>query len=288
MDKATEIANSIKEFGIEALGRYYGIYRGFIEDNEDPEFLGRCKLKVPQVHGENDSLDYWAWSKGMFCGAGIGMFAIPNIGDMVWVSFEGGDPRFPVWEYGHYAKTKGIKDTDDKWKTNGNKPTNVVFQTTAGHRLEFENKDGSELVRLTNKQGYIIELNKNGISSIVPAGKKINLGTLNNAAEPAVLGDKNVTTLTDIKDLITTIQTILTTMNSSLTALAASYSAVGAADATIATGLGLTYATADVANGTALSTAVASISINLTNLATELAKLVTDIPTTKSQKVRLD
>ena len=31
--------------------KYFGIYRGIVEDIEDPIKLGRCKIRVPAVHG---------------------------------------------------------------------------------------------------------------------------------------------------------------------------------------------------------------------------------------------
>lgn len=77
-----EFKNMLSQFGLEAFNKYYGCYRGFIADNVDPQSLGRLKLKVPQVYGE-EVMDYWAFSKGMPVGKQIGMYAIPNIGDMV-------------------------------------------------------------------------------------------------------------------------------------------------------------------------------------------------------------
>jgi len=38
---------------------YYGIYRGVVVDNHDPKNLGRIRMMVPQVSGEN--VTDWAW-----------------------------------------------------------------------------------------------------------------------------------------------------------------------------------------------------------------------------------
>lgn len=38
---------------------YYGLYRGVVVDNNDPKNLGRIKMMVPQVSGEN--VTDWAW-----------------------------------------------------------------------------------------------------------------------------------------------------------------------------------------------------------------------------------
>lgn len=39
--------------------KYYGFYRGVVVDNNDPKNLGRIKMIVPQVSGEN--VTDWAW-----------------------------------------------------------------------------------------------------------------------------------------------------------------------------------------------------------------------------------
>ena len=39
--------------------KYYGFYRGVVVDNNDPKNLGRLKMVVPQVSGEN--VTDWAW-----------------------------------------------------------------------------------------------------------------------------------------------------------------------------------------------------------------------------------
>lgn len=45
-----------------ADNNYFGIYRALVIDNDDPEGLGRVKLQIPQVLGEN--VTEWAWPIG--------------------------------------------------------------------------------------------------------------------------------------------------------------------------------------------------------------------------------
>lgn len=70
---------------------YPGIYRGIVKDNNDPKNLGRLRLIVPQIFGEE--ITTWAWAN--HC-PGISNVLVPE-GTVVWVMFEGGDPNFPVW-----------------------------------------------------------------------------------------------------------------------------------------------------------------------------------------------
>lgn len=181
-----EFKEILRTFGLEWFSRYYGIYRGIIVDNEDPEQLGRLIVKVPQVYAD-EIPNYWAWSKGMFAGKGIGFFAIPNVGDGVWISFENGDPRYPVWEYGWF----GSDDTPEDAKRTP--PTNMIWQSTVGHKIELDDKN--ELIRITDKHGHIIEMNSEGISQVSDI---ISLGSLNGSAEPGVLGDTNADRLNEI------------------------------------------------------------------------------------------
>jgi hypothetical protein len=71
--------------------RFYGIYRGTVVDNNDPLNQVRLKVKVPQILF--DQVTDWAWSVQQ---PGVAR-TIPQIGDGVWVSFEGGDPSYPIW-----------------------------------------------------------------------------------------------------------------------------------------------------------------------------------------------
>lgn len=178
-----ELENTILEEGLEGIGRFYGFYRGEIVDNMDPEKMGRLKLKVPQIHGE-DIHDYWAFPIGMFTGNNIGFFAVPNIGDMVWVSFEMGDPSYPLWTYGYNRKGETIDYAKEDYTKR------AVFQTTSGNKIT--SKDKERKLEFQQADGTAIDIKKN----------KINLGKLDNADEPAVLGDKAVNENQALADLI--------------------------------------------------------------------------------------
>ena len=71
--------------------RFFGNYRGVVFDNNDPEKLGRIRVKVPQIFA--DIATGWAWPKNT---AGISI-EVPAVGQGVWVEFEGGDSSFPIW-----------------------------------------------------------------------------------------------------------------------------------------------------------------------------------------------
>ena len=77
--------------------RFYGKYRGFVVDNQDPAKLGRLKVKVPSVLG-NDVATGWAMPCAPYGGAADqGFLFIPEVGAGVWTEFEEGDLEFPIW-----------------------------------------------------------------------------------------------------------------------------------------------------------------------------------------------
>jgi hypothetical protein len=71
--------------------RFYGLYRGIVFRNNDPDSHNRLQVKVPQVFADQPT--GWAWPVHT-PGA---VMVLPNVGDGVWIHFEGGDPSYPVW-----------------------------------------------------------------------------------------------------------------------------------------------------------------------------------------------
>lgn len=77
---------SAKEF---AQGACCGIYRGLVADGSDPLATGRLRVQIPEILG-TDSV--WA----LPC-VPVERAAIPAAGQGVWILFEHGDRKRPVW-----------------------------------------------------------------------------------------------------------------------------------------------------------------------------------------------
>lgn len=204
----TKIFADLVEHGFEYFGKYYSSYRAYVVDNEDPDGYGRLKLMVPQISG-TDVIDYWAWPKNCFSGKDYGTQITPQKNDMVWVEFEFGSPRKPIWTFGHFGKLK-----DDTYE----KPEalrdikNFWFKTPGGHLVECD--DTNEWLRITSSKGGVIVLDDK---------LKLLDGT-----SPAVLGDKNDDTLKQVVDALNKIANSLSTIASQDTApVAALFTAIG-------------------------------------------------------------
>ena len=77
------------------MTQYFGKYRGKVENNLDPQMMGRVQVSVPAVLGEGTLS--WAMPCTPYAGPGVGLFAVPPNGANVWVEFEAGDPDYPIW-----------------------------------------------------------------------------------------------------------------------------------------------------------------------------------------------
>lgn len=156
--------------------RFYGKYRGFVVDNDDPEKLGRLKVRVPSVLG-NEVVTGWALPCMPYAGAANqGMLFIPEQEAGVWIEFEEGDLEFPVWVGAFWSKPDGASelptpngDTGAEEAIQG-PATRKIIKTLKGHTIQFEDKDGEECIRIVqvsdkdNKKWNVVTLNAAGIT----------------------------------------------------------------------------------------------------------------------------
>ncbi len=168
--------------------RYYGKYRGFVADNDDPDQLGRLRVTVPSVLGQAQSS--WALPSVPFGGlTDQGLFAVPEVGAQVWVEFEAGNPDQPIWT-GTFWQAPG----DPPAEAAKSPPTTRVLKTPSGHVLQFDDESGQEKFRLAHPAGTEMTVNEKG--TVVVADAKGNTLTLDADSGQVVLEDANGNTVT--------------------------------------------------------------------------------------------
>lgn len=141
----------LAEMAEQMRGRFYGKYRGLVNDVNDPETLGRITAQVPEVLGE--VVSPWALPAVPFAGSSHGLVLLPEVGDGVWIEFEAGDPSRPIWT--------GCWWGDGEIPDPGGTQTRVLA-TTAGHKLILDDQ-GSE-VKLLHSGGALLKMTDSDIT----------------------------------------------------------------------------------------------------------------------------
>jgi len=168
--------------------KYFGKYRGFVADNDDPEQRGRICVTVPSVLGEAQT--GWALPSLPFGGlADQGLFMVPEVGAQVWVEFEAGNVNLPIWT-GTFWQQSG----DPPAEAAQSPPTTRVLKTPSGHVLQFDDKDGEEKFRLAHPAGAETTVDENG--TVIIRDAQGNTLTLNADSGEIVVEDANGNTIT--------------------------------------------------------------------------------------------
>ena len=178
--------------------RYFGKYRGTITDNNDPTSRGRVKVKVPAVLGD---LESWAMPCMPYTGNGIGSYAIAEVGDGVWVEFEGGDPSYPIWTGGFWADNELPTNEQGSSAT----PSLKIIKTKQGLMATFD--DEGQVITLSDSNGNNImtidvqqgQITIKGSIKVVVEAPQIEL--VENASHPVVFGDELMNYLNQVVSL---------------------------------------------------------------------------------------
>src|SRR5438105_1520677 len=79
---------------------YYGVYAGTVDDTTDPRELGRVRVRIFDIYGDDQDTptDNIPWALPCFPSHS---FNPPQVGDSVWVIFQHGSLDYPVY-LGYY------------------------------------------------------------------------------------------------------------------------------------------------------------------------------------------
>lgn len=160
------------------------VYRGIVEDNVDPQKVGRVKVRVVSLHGSKEDgiktehLPY-AYVVQTGAGANSGSFIVPEIGAMVLVLFENGNHNSPLVIGTLYAtnreKSAQFKTSEiTNEHTNGRKgnprqndvpedgqgdiASRVVYRSAKGTSITIYDQDDSEAVEVKDANGQVFRM----------------------------------------------------------------------------------------------------------------------------------
>lgn len=154
----------------EARGlRIAGVVIGVVTNTNDPDKLGRVKLKFPWLSTSDESA--WARVAAPMAGQGCGFYFLPDVDDEVLVAFEHGDLHFPfvlgsLWN----GKDRPPLDNPD------GKNNVRLIKSRSGHVLRLTDENGKEKIEIVDANGknsLVLDTASNTIT--ITSGQNIKL-----------------------------------------------------------------------------------------------------------------
>lgn len=153
--------------------KIYGVVAGIVVNNKDPDKMGRVKVKIPRISGDEES--NWARIVSFMGGKERGGFFLPELDDEVLVAFEYGDINMP---YIIGSLWNGI-DKPPENNSNGKNDIRII-KSRSGHIIKLDDTENNEKIEIADKTGkniVILDTKKNTIS--IKSDKDIELSAPN-------------------------------------------------------------------------------------------------------------
>jgi uncharacterized protein involved in type VI secretion and phage assembly len=124
----------------------YGVVVGLVTDLNDPDGLGRVRVKFPHLGGKPSD---WSRIVAPMAGKSRGAFFRPEVDDEVLVVFEQGDLRRPciigsMWSKVDPPPPDDNQPTKNNWR---------FIQSRSGHLIKLDDTDGQERIEIVGKGG---------------------------------------------------------------------------------------------------------------------------------------
>jgi uncharacterized protein involved in type VI secretion and phage assembly len=164
-------------------GRINGVVVGVVTNNQDPDKMGRVKLKFPWLSDTDES--FWARIAAPMAGKERGTYFLPEVDDEVLVAFEHGDVRFPYVLGALWNGKDAPPITNDDGKNNVR-----MIKSRSGHVIKLNDEDGKETIEIIDKgqkNSIVIDTSQDTIT--ITSGKDI---TFSAAQGTIKLDAKNV------------------------------------------------------------------------------------------------
>lgn len=160
------------------VGRVNGVAAGIVTNNQDPDGLGRVKVKFPWLSDDNET--DWLRIATLMAGSDRGSFFLPEVDDEVLVAFEHGDINRPFVIGALWNGVDNPPETNSGGQNNIRKIRSrsgheIIFDdngaagqekfeihTNGGHRIVLDDSLGGEKIEIVDKSGS----NKVAIDSV--------------------------------------------------------------------------------------------------------------------------
>jgi uncharacterized protein involved in type VI secretion and phage assembly len=132
------------------MSKVAGVVTGVVTAVKDPDQQGRVQLSFPFLGGQNQST--WAPVATLMAGGGRGSWFMPEVGDEVLVAFDHGD-------FNHPFVLGFLWNGQDQPPASDITPSVRRLQTVSGHKVDFDDRDGSQKITIKTQGGHTIEMN---------------------------------------------------------------------------------------------------------------------------------
>ena len=186
----------------QARSRFYGKYRGIVNDNQDPDNLGRIRAEVPEIL--QDVISPWALPCAPYAGPNQGLYAIPPVGAGVWIEFEAGDPSRPIWSGSWWADGELPQNEDGSDAV----PERRILRSESGliaaldddaKKISISDSDASNFITIEVQSGQI---KIQATSKVIVEAPQIEL--VEGATHPLAFGDDLVNFLNQMINIYQT------------------------------------------------------------------------------------
>jgi Type VI secretion system/phage-baseplate injector OB domain len=141
-----------------SMNQFFGKYRGIVEDNVDPNGRGRLIVRVPSVFNEGQ---VWALPSVPYAGPGVGFLAVPPKKAHVWIEFECGDPRSPIWSGCFWDENESAPTKEAEQKIFKTKNCTLMLDETEGEKGGVTIEMGDAKIRIDPNK---IEISRGSMS----------------------------------------------------------------------------------------------------------------------------
>lgn len=195
---SSQINNNKESLNKSTEYNYNAFYLGIVEDTNDPEKLGRIKVRIPAFMGTDTSQGFYLdtdnlpWARPAILNGGtndMGSFIVPIKGSMVVTSFEFDDFNSPLY-FGtvptkivnpkvyndnsniYKGEDVNIKTSDRIADLSDESAQTIVYKSLKGSTIIIDDKDGKENIKIIDATGQVIELGNDGKDALPRRGKK--------------------------------------------------------------------------------------------------------------------